>query len=82
VHESDASGSVGRDRGLAVLASFVEDPRDCLVLEGEAGMGKTTTFLADVAAGRSGRHLGLRLNDESRPVGGSQFVIGRFALNL
>jgi DNA-binding CsgD family transcriptional regulator len=60
----DASGIVGRDRELAVLASFVEDPRDCLVLEGEAGVGKTTLWrtAADAARERGVRVL------EARPV--------------
>jgi ATP-dependent Clp protease ATP-binding subunit ClpA len=41
---------VGRERELAAVRAFLERGRDVLVLEGEAGIGKTTVWQAGLEA--------------------------------
>ncbi len=58
---------VGREEELATVAAFVDEARDgsaALVLEGEAGIGKSTLWLAGVQHGRA---RGLRVLS-SRPA--------------
>src|SRR3954447_8663276 len=67
MEEWPRSGIVGREQELATLASFVEELAEvpcCLVLGGEAGVGKTTLWRATVDAARD---RGVRVL-EARPV--------------
>lgn len=72
-------GIVGRERELASIARFVEDlidqPRD-LLLEGEAGIGKTVLWRAGVEAAQRAGHRVLISRPVENEIGSSYSAIG------
>ena len=74
----------GRDAELSVLASFIDEAASgptALLLEGEAGVGKTTLWLEGLEAATcsSSRHVGASVRATSAARGRSALVpsVGR-----